>query len=104
MVGLKEHSIPLYYQLENILREKIKSGDLAESIALFKKYHTSQSYGGSIDVWSADTRFVIDWLEKTNNKDTRSPFYRRLKMNKLGVFGMSFGGATASQIVFRILV
>jgi len=32
MVGLKEHSIPLYYQLENILREKIQSGEYAPSV------------------------------------------------------------------------
>lgn len=51
-----------------------------------------------IYVWSADTRFVIDWMEKINNEDTRNPFYRRLDLNKLGVFGMSLGGAAAGQV------
>jgi hypothetical protein len=80
--------------------EEIKAGDLAATITVFKKFNTPKAFG-SILVWSADTRFVIDWLEKMNAEDPESPFYRRLDLNKLGVFGMSFGGSTACQIVFE---
>jgi predicted dienelactone hydrolase len=79
--------------------EELKANDLAERVMFFKRFQklaTLQS--ARIYVWSADTRFVINWLEKINNEDTRSPFYRRLDLNKLGVFGMSFGGATAGQL------
>jgi hypothetical protein len=80
--------------------EEIKAGDLAATITVFKKFNTAEAFG-SIFVWSADTRFVIDWLEKINTEDQGSPFYRRLDMNKLGVFGMSFGGSTACQLAFE---
>jgi predicted dienelactone hydrolase len=80
--------------------EEINEGDLAATIDVFKKFNTAEAFG-SILVWSADTRFVIDWLEKLNAEDPGSPFYRRLDMNKLGVFGMSYGGSTAGQIMFE---
>jgi hypothetical protein len=40
-------------------------------------------------------------MEEKNAKDPESPFYRRLDLNKLGVFGMSYGGSTACQIAFE---
>jgi predicted dienelactone hydrolase len=88
------------YSAANKEAEKIKVGDLATSIALWKKFNTPQAVP-SIRIWSADTRFVIDWLEKMNAEDSRSPFYRQLDMNKLGVFGMSFGGTTVCQVLFE---
>jgi dienelactone hydrolase len=81
--------------------EEIKSGDQAASIALIKKFNTPEAWGGSLDIWTADTQFVIDWLEKMNTDDPAGPFYGRLDMEKVGVLGMSFGGATASQVLFE---
>jgi predicted dienelactone hydrolase len=50
-----------------------------------------------ITVWVKDVIFVMDHLE-TINATPDSPFYQRLALDHMGVFGHSFGGA-ASMIV-----
>ncbi|HEV8042913.1 MAG TPA: hypothetical protein VGP62_28805 [Bryobacteraceae bacterium] len=50
-----------------------------------------------IKVWSADTRFELDQLERLNSADPSSKFAGRLDLVSVGVFGHSFGGATAAQ-------
>ncbi|NJO69426.1 MAG: hypothetical protein HC830_09240 [Bacteroidetes bacterium] len=47
-----------------------------------------------VTIWTDDTRFILDKLGKLNN-DSSNPFYKRLNMSKVGVFGHSLGGATA---------
>jgi predicted dienelactone hydrolase len=49
--------------------------------------------------WVADTEFVLDQLDRMN-EDINDPFSGRLDLNHLGVFGMSFGGATAMEVCF----
>ena len=48
-------------------------------------------------VWTADVLFVMDRLEALN-ADRSTPFYHRLDLGQLGVFGHSFGGATAASV------
>jgi pimeloyl-ACP methyl ester carboxylesterase len=48
-------------------------------------------------VWKQDARFVLDQLGKLN-ADTGSPFYQRLDLAHIGLFGHSFGGATAFAV------
>lgn len=48
------------------------------------------------DVWSADQRFVIDQIEKLANAQLPSIFAGHLQLDRLGVFGMSFGGSAAA--------
>ena len=50
-----------------------------------------------IGVWTQDVRFVLDQLEKLN-ADGSSPFYQRLDLAHTGIFGHSFGGATAFAV------
>ncbi len=56
-----------------------------------------------LDVWVADTRHVIDELTKINSDgvtvaaESAKLFTDRLDLTRLGVFGMSFGGATAGE-------
>ncbi len=50
-----------------------------------------------ISIWTDDARFVLNTLEQMNSTDTSSKFFNRLDMNSIGVFGHSFGGATAAQ-------
>ena len=50
-----------------------------------------------VKVWSADTRFELDQLERLNSSDPSSGFAGRLDLASVGVFGHSFGGATAAQ-------
>jgi predicted dienelactone hydrolase len=87
------------YQKLSKEAEELKANDWAARVMYFRRFRKLTTLESTrIYVWSADTRFVIDWLEKINNEDTRNPFCRRLDLNKLGVFGMSFGGATAGQL------
>jgi predicted dienelactone hydrolase len=50
-----------------------------------------------VKVWSADTSFELDQLERLNSADPSGKFRRRLDLASVGVFGHSFGGATAAQ-------
>jgi predicted dienelactone hydrolase len=47
-----------------------------------------------LSVWAKDVIFVMDRLE-TINTSPASPFYQHLDLGHIGVFGHSFGGATA---------
>jgi predicted dienelactone hydrolase len=50
-----------------------------------------------VNVWSADTRFELDRLERLNADDPTGRFRGRLDLGAVGAFGHSFGGATAAQ-------
>ena len=48
-------------------------------------------------MWIGDTSFVVSQLERLNAADPSGKFTGRLDMQRLGMFGHSFGGATALQ-------
>jgi predicted dienelactone hydrolase len=50
-----------------------------------------------IDLWSHDVRFVMDHLAGLN-AESGGRFGGRLDLDHLGVFGHSFGGATAAEV------
>ncbi len=50
-----------------------------------------------LPMWTSDTKFVVRRLEQLNAADPSSKFTGRLDMQRLGMFGHSFGGATALQ-------
>jgi hypothetical protein len=81
--------------------EEIKPNDLAARIAFEKKAFNNPVWSSRISAWSADTRFVIDWLEKINRENIHNPFYKKLDLNKLGAFGMSFGGETTCALAYE---
>ncbi|HMF92756.1 MAG TPA: hypothetical protein VKE96_00600 [Vicinamibacterales bacterium] len=50
-----------------------------------------------LPMWITDTAFVVDQLERLNASDPSGRFTGRLAIARLGMFGHSFGGATALQ-------
>jgi pimeloyl-ACP methyl ester carboxylesterase len=50
-----------------------------------------------LSMWTSDTKFVVSQLEQLNAADPSGKFTGRLDMQRLGMFGHSFGGATALQ-------
>jgi predicted dienelactone hydrolase len=47
--------------------------------------------------WTSDVGFVLDRLQRLNASDPGGKFTGRLEMTRVGVFGHSFGGATAAE-------
>jgi predicted dienelactone hydrolase len=47
--------------------------------------------------WTADARFTLDKIEEIN-RAPGNPFYKKLDLNRIGMMGWSFGGATAIQM------
>ena len=61
-------------------------------------YHNAQQLANTLlPMWTTDTAFVVDQLERLNASDPSRRFAHRLAINRLGIFGHSFGGATALQ-------
>jgi predicted dienelactone hydrolase len=56
-------------------------------------------YGARIEVWTADTRFVLDQLLRYGKTPhLRAPFAGRLDLQRIGIFGHSVGGMTAARV------
>ena len=60
----------------------------------------SMGLEGAAQVWSQDQIFVMDQLEQLNSNDPDGMFTNRLDLERLGVFGQSLGGATATITCF----
>ncbi|MGE8033999.1 alpha/beta hydrolase family protein [Lysinibacillus sp. NPDC093692] len=52
-----------------------------------------------IKLWKEDVTFVLDQLEKLNQNDETGFFTGKIDTSRIGMFGHSYGGATAAQIL-----
>lgn len=59
-----------------------------------------KQYDGLALLWAADASFVLDELERINGSDG-DPLAGRLDLERIGMFGHSFGGATSGQMCLR---
>jgi len=51
-----------------------------------------------LPMWISDTKFKVNRLQQLNASDPSGKFARRLDLQRLGMFGHSFGGATALHV------
>lgn len=54
-----------------------------------------------IKLWEEDVSFVLNQIEKLNQNDETGFFTGRLGTSRIGMFGHSYGGATAAQILAK---
>ncbi|HDR4733429.1 TPA: carboxylic ester hydrolase [Bacillus cereus] len=52
-----------------------------------------------IKLWKDDVVFVINQVEKLNRSDKDKRFTGRIDTSRIGMFGHSYGGATAAQVL-----
>lgn len=84
--------------LEEALVGMHKAEDYESYLSLAREFILGQqSYVKGISLWIDDTDFVIDQLEAKAIL-AFAPLYGAMDMGKLGVFGMSYGGATAGMV------
>jgi predicted dienelactone hydrolase len=59
---------------------------------------TQDVYAEHLRIWTDDTLFLIDELERIQAGGRESMLVGKLDMVRLGIFGQSFGGVTAMQV------
>lgn len=52
-----------------------------------------------IELWKKDVAFILDQVEKLNQSDEADLFTGRIDTSRIGMFGHSYGGATATQML-----
>ena len=78
------------------LEEKKEALELLENYGFWK-----DQLKDSLDLWTLDSQFVLDFLEQINSEEdsgSNSIFYQRLDLENIGILGHSFGGATAGEM------
>ncbi len=78
-----------------------RAGTPIDRQARFHDYMTSNPprITKSYPVWSADTRFLLDYLERLpRGGGPAARFAGKLDLDRVGIFGMSFGGSNAGEV------
>ncbi len=82
------------------LLEALDTPNPTERLAGYREFlhlRDEPLFGESVKEWALDTGVVVDHLEALDAGQRASPFNGKLDMARLGVFGMSYGGATAVE-------
>ncbi|HDX9658318.1 TPA: carboxylic ester hydrolase [Bacillus toyonensis] len=70
--------------------------------AYVQPFNLTDDEGDShIKLWEEDVTFVLNQIEKLNQNDEAGFFTGRLDTSRIGMFGHSYGGATAAQILAK---
>lgn len=85
----------VWRQFQAASNPKTQTPLLRQYLALMGKMQTS------LNNWTNDTIFVLNEIERINHSEFGDPLYGRLNLERVGVFGMSFGGATAGEACIR---
>jgi len=92
-------------EMAEIFKQMQKTDDPAELKRIATRLlELGQPMNDSLALWVADTRYLMDELEKINagaDAGIAGPaqlFAGRLDVARLGVLGMSYGGATAGEV------
>lgn len=87
--------------LEWKLRERVKIKKITneEIQAKFTKrvLKNLKQFGKTVNLWTIDNQFVLDYLVKMNQA-VEDPFYGKIDLDRIGIFGQSLGGAVAGQM------
>lgn len=82
------------------LLQALDTPDPGERLARYREFMRQRDeplFSESVKEWALDTKVVVDHLEALTAGEVASPFQGKLDMARLGVFGMSYGGATAVE-------
>lgn len=82
------------------LAAPLANGQLARYASQFEQefYDSDTFQETSLSIWSADVEFVLNELEQISKDQTLPQLSGRMDFSRLGMFGMSFGGSTISQV------
>ena len=61
-------------------------------------YQNGEYGNESLDIWAADTAFLLDQLNISDNSNIPDIFWGKLDFEHIGVLGCSFGGSTAEEL------
>jgi predicted dienelactone hydrolase len=78
-----------------------KTTDIQERKALMREifaFDPDQIMDKLLGARVADARFAFDELIRMNSGEKESPFRGKLDLNRVGIFGMSLGGAVTGQV------
>lgn len=59
--------------------------------------YQTQLMNNLVNVWTDDTKFILNKLDLLNVNDSSNLFFGHIDTQSVGIFGHSFGGATAAQ-------
>ena len=87
-----------------LLQQSYFAADYDEHIAMMRSFLGAEDQANdAVELWVDDTEFVLDQLV-LRGSDPASPFaslFEMLDLDRIGVFGMSLGGATAGVLCAR---
>jgi predicted dienelactone hydrolase len=78
----------------------LDTADPTERLARYREFlhlRGEPLFSESVKEWTLDTKAVVDHLEALDAGQLSSPYKGKLDMARLGVLGMSYGGATAVE-------